>query len=201
MRTRILGGVLAVATAAALAAGCSNTPTPPAGGSSAASPTPSPAAVPAVFPEHNPGDIAFVQGMTPHHSQAIAMSQQAASKASSPEVKQLASRFAAAQGPEINQMHAMLTAWGVPPTPAMPKTGSMPGMMSGEQMTQLAGASGPAFDRMFLQMMTAHHQGAIEMARTELSEGQNPQAKQLARSITAAQQAEINEMSTLLQKG
>ena len=76
-------------------------------------------------------------------------------------------------------------------------SGQMPGMMSGDQMHQLEQASGPAFDRMFLMMIT-HHQGAITMAQTELRAGQNPDARQLAQCIIDTQQREITEMQALL---
>ena len=75
---------------------------------------------------------------------------------------------------------------------------AMPGMLSGDEMHQLGQASGEAFDRMFLQMMITHHQGAITMATTELSTGQNPDARHLAQRIIDAQQREIAEMQTLL---
>jgi uncharacterized protein (DUF305 family) len=71
--------------------------------------------------------------------------------------------------------------------------------MTDELMTQLEGASGADFDRMFLQMMTPHHQGAIDMAEVEQSDGSNPQAIALARSIETSQTAEISEMQQLLQ--
>ena len=76
---------------------------------------------------------------------------------------------------------------------------SMPGMMSDAQMQQLTDASGAEFDRLFLEMMIMHHQGAIEMANTEIAEGSNPEALALAESITTSQTAEITEMQQLLQ--
>lgn len=136
--------------------------------------------------------------MLPHHSQAVAMSQQAESRASSPQVKDLARRISAAQGPEIEQMNAMLAAWRAPSSGAI---SGMPGTMSDQQMNQLAVASGPDFDRHFLAEMTADHQGAITMARTELDQGQNAQANQLAQAIIDAQQAEITEMEALMRHG
>lgn len=71
-------------------------------------------------------------------------------------------------------------------------------MMSGDQMQRFGQATGDAFDRMFLQMMITHHQGAVAMAKTELSAGQNPGARQLAQRIVDAQQREITEMQALL---
>ncbi len=103
-------------------------------------------------------------------------------------------------------MHGFLAAWGAPENPpgsAMSgmdhsQMSGMSGMMTEAQMQQLGQARGAAFDRMFLQMMIEHHKGAIEMARTELGSGQNPQAKQLAQTIIDAQQSEITEMQQLL---
>jgi uncharacterized protein (DUF305 family) len=71
-------------------------------------------------------------------------------------------------------------------------------MMTDAQMQQLRQARGADFDRMFLQMMTAHHEGAVEMARTELAGGRNPEAKALAQKIIDEQQAEITTMANLL---
>ena len=195
MRIRIAGGLMVALIAAALAAGCSSDSSAPA-----ASPGVAPAGAAAVDPAHNAADVAFVQGMLPHHSQAVAMSRQAESRASSPQVKDLARRVSAAQGPEIEQMNGMLAAWGATASGGM-GMGGMPGMMSDQQMGQLSAAAGPEFDRLFLAEMTAHHQGAIMMARTELAQGQNPQAKQLAQAIIDAQQAEITEMESLIRQG
>jgi uncharacterized protein (DUF305 family) len=76
---------------------------------------------------------------------------------------------------------------------------SMPGMMTDEQVQQLTAASGAAFDKMFLEMMIAHHQGAIEMADTVIADGSNTDALALAESIKTSQAAEISEMQQLLQ--
>ena len=67
-----------------------------------------------------------------------------------------------------------------------------------QEMKDLMGASGTNFDRMFLQMMIRHHQGAISMANTEQQQGQDPQAKQLAAKIASDQAAEIREMQDQL---
>lgn len=147
--------------------------------------------------------------MIPHHAQAIAMAEMATQRAESPEVKDLAARIEATQQPEIDQMGGFLRAWNAPvPSTTMPMAemgqmdhgagGAMPGMMSGDQMQQLGQASGAAFDRMFLQMMITHHQGAVTMAETEFRDGQNPEARQLAQRIIDDQQREIAEMQALL---
>lgn len=207
MRTRLINGVLAAATATAVVAGCSSAPSAPA--PTAAPSTPSSATATGGVPvsaEHNAADVTFAQSMIPHHTQAITMSQLAPSRAASPEVKELATKIERAQAPELNQMNGMLAAWGAPAPqagstamPGMPMGGmSMPGMMGEGQMQQLASLSGAAFDRSFLQMMIEHHTGAIQMAQTELAQGQNLQAKQLAQAIIGDQQSEILQMQVLL---
>jgi uncharacterized protein (DUF305 family) len=75
----------------------------------------------------------------------------------------------------------------------------VPGMMTAEEMKQMMAASGPAFDKMFLQMMIRHHQGAIEMAKIELRDGRNAEAKALTAKIVTDQTAEIRVMQKLLQ--
>jgi uncharacterized protein (DUF305 family) len=76
--------------------------------------------------------------------------------------------------------------------------GGMPGMMSNDEMKDLMAATGADFDRMFLQMMIRHHEGAIEMAKTELDEGRYIPARDLAEGIVAGQQDEIDTMESLL---
>ena len=157
---------------------------------------------------HNKADTRFAQEMIPHHGQAIDMAKLAKTQASSAEVKKLAADIEAAQGPEIAKMTGWLKAWGedVPSTDMSGMPGmdhgsdqSMPGMMSTDDMHRLDKAHGADFDQMFLQMMIKHHQGAIEMAKTEQTKGQNPQAVKLAEGIEASQTAEIAEMRQMLQ--
>jgi uncharacterized protein (DUF305 family) len=76
--------------------------------------------------------------------------------------------------------------------------GSMPGEMTEADMTELMSAKGAAFDKQFLTMMISHHEGAIEMARQEVAQGSNPDAKTLAEKIINDQQAEITTMKDML---
>lgn len=153
-------------------------------------------------PSHNEADVTFATDMIPHHGQAITMAKLAATRASNPKVKSLAQRIEEAQDPEIKTMSGWLRSWGedVPPVDmgSMAGHGSMPGMMSAEQMAALTKAKGAEFDRMFLMMMIAHHQGAVEMAKTEQKDGKHPDAKKLAAQIEKAQTAEIADMNALL---
>jgi uncharacterized protein (DUF305 family) len=130
------------------------------------------------------------------------MANLAQTRATDPKVKQLAAQIKAEQAPEIATMEGWLAAWGQPTTmPSMPSgtmPSGMPGMMSSADMAQLAATTGKQFDKLFLQMMIAHHRGAIQMAQAELAHGANPDAKALAAGIIKSQQAEINTMQKML---
>ena len=76
----------------------------------------------------------------------------------------------------------------------------MPGMMSDADLAKLKAASGADFDRQFLTMMIAHHEGAITMAKEETAKGVNPDAKSLAGRIVTAQQGEIDTMNKILDR-
>ncbi len=159
---------------------------------------------PAAGAEHNAADVKFAKDMIPHHAQAIEMAKLAPSRAPSPQVKALAQKIEGAQDPEIKTMSEWLGKWGeeVPPAHGGASGhGSMPGMMSADEMTKLEKATGAAFDKMFLDMMIRHHEGAIEMAKTEQKDGKYADAKALAATIEKAQAAEIAEMKTLLAAG
>ena len=158
---------------------------------------------------HNQADITFASSMMPHHRQAVEMADMALTQAGSPEVKKLATQIKAAQDPEIATMTGWLSAWGAAPMPSgdhdMGSTGGMgtggmgmDGMMTAQEMSALKGASGSAFDRMWLQMMIKHHEGAVAMAKTQLTQGQSPDAKTLAQSIIDGQTTEIATMTALL---
>jgi len=151
--------------------------------------------------QFNAADVTFATDMISHHRQAIEMAELAKTRAQSQQVKDLAARIEQAQDPEIQTMADWLTAWGKPVPDdmgGMDMSGSMPGMMSTEDLQMLQGMSGAGFDRMFLQMMIAHHQGAIEMARTEQADGTNADAQALAGQIWNAQTAEITTTRSML---
>lgn len=145
----------------------------------------------------NMSDLMFVQMMIPHHQQAIEMAELAPTNAASPAVQQLASTIAAAQGPEIEQMQAMLDRWNVPEM-GDHSGHAMPGMVAEADIAELRDARGAEFDRRFLELMIAHHEGAIDMARDPLEHGADPELRRLLESIVATQTAEIAQMRQLL---
>jgi uncharacterized protein (DUF305 family) len=158
---------------------------------------------PAAGAVFNDADVGFAQGMIPHHEQAIEMADIALDPtvSASDQVKDLATRIKGAQDPEILLLTGWLTAWGQPAqmdTSEGHDMSSLEGMMSADDMDALGGAKGPAFDTMWQEMMIRHHEGAIAMAQAEKANGSNPEALALADQITAAQQAEIDEMNAAL---
>ncbi|MEU2039267.1 DUF305 domain-containing protein [Nocardia niwae] len=150
--------------------------------------------------EFDDADVTFLQMMYPHHAQAVEMARLVPSHTDNAQLRALATQVEQAQAPEMQQITALLQSFGKPaPTTSEGHGGhGMPGMMSAEQMAALRAASGPDFDRQWLTMMIEHHQGAIDMSETELSNGRNADAKALAEAIIAAQRAEIEQMRTML---
>ena len=149
----------------------------------------------------NNADVQFAQMMIVHHQQALEMATLADTRASDAEVKKIATDIKNAQDPEIKTMTAWLTAWGQPTSaPGGHNMPGMPGEMSEADMKKLEAATGTEFDREFARMMIAHHNGAIEMARQEQSQGTNPDAKALAATIEKAQTAEVAALQKIVDR-
>ena len=162
--------------------------------------------------DYNATDVGFAQGMIPHHAQAIEMADIALQKSTYEPVLKLARAIKGAQDPEIQQMSKWLSNRGqkVPDTSmsmdhgdhSMDGMGSMmtSGMMTEADMKKLNESTGSAFDRLWLQLMIQHHEGAITMAKEELAKGKNPEMQTLAQAIISGQQKEIDEMNGLLKQ-
>jgi uncharacterized protein (DUF305 family) len=153
-------------------------------------------------------DRAFVREMIPHHKMAVEMARMAKMHGDHAQIRTLAGKIIAAQNAEIRQLTTIATSLGVTPA-KMPTNGQMSsqtmrdldtlgvtmsqsGMMM--NMSDLDGAK--PFDRMFIDMMIPHHQGAIRMARAELAKGKNAKLRSIARGIITAQAAEIRQMNS-----
>ncbi|WP_370291020.1 DUF305 domain-containing protein [Nocardioides sp.] len=209
-----LTAVLALSTAACGGHDGSHSPAKGEGASSSS--------VPASEP-FNTADITFATDMIQHHAQALVMVDLTQGRTLSAATSRLVEAIREAQTPEIETMTGWLRTWDrpVPATvrdhvngghsmegmdgmdgmdhggahDSMP---SMPGMMSQQQMDDLAASSDADFERLWLQMMLEHHEGAVTMARTEVKQGEDADAVALARSIIASQSAEIDQMRKLL---
>lgn len=145
-------------------------------------------------------DVTFMTDMVGHHSQALEMAQLAPDRAKDERVLRLAERVAAGQGPEIKVMQTWLAQQGLPP--ASEKAGhgghaDMPGMATPEEMARLVGASGEAFDRLFLTTMVKHHTGALRMADQAVG-ARNPIVSEMVDDVVGTQGAEIKRMRDVL---
>ncbi|MER7622299.1 DUF305 domain-containing protein [Streptomyces sp. NPDC126503] len=150
----------------------------------------------------NDADVMFAQMMIPHHQQALEMARLADGRAEGPGVKKLVAAIERAQDPEIRKMRDWLKEWGEPESAPMDHGSGhgMSGMMTEQQMKQLAAAKGKAFDRLFAELMIAHHDGAVDMARQERRDGRNATAKRLADDVVRTQSAEIAELRKILDR-
>ncbi len=160
----------------------------------------------------NDADVEFATSMIPHHAQALEMVDLTVGRDLSPEVQAVADAIREAQTPEVEQMTDWLVSWDQPvPATSMDHANAhgdaqtedlddhdMPGMMSADEMDALAAASDGEFGDLFLEMMIQHHQGAVEMARTEQTEGEYADSIALAQSIESSQEEEIATMEGLL---
>jgi uncharacterized protein (DUF305 family) len=203
------------AAAVALAATCAlpalGAQSGPAGQAPLPDPKPRPDLV--AYP-YTKADVEFMQGMIPHHAQAVKMCTMAPTHAGSREVKLMCERMLISQRDEIRMMRIWLLDRGqtVPPPDAthhkMTMPGGMahdmlmPGMLSDEEMAQLDKARGADWDRMFLGFMIKHHEGAIKMVEDLLASPGGAQGDDIygyASDIFADQMAEIERMKKMLE--
>lgn len=193
--------ILAALAAALLLSSCSTSETTSDARSGHQSEEPVIGGQPAGF---NADDVAFAMNMIPHHEQAVELSAMVPDRTADPEVVAVAEQIAGAQEPEIRTMQAFLVQWNENPHGSSGHQGhgmQMHGMVDQATMARLATLEGEEFHRLWLESMISHHQGAIEMARAELANGDNVDAKQLAQTIVDTQAAEIAEMRRMLGGG
>lgn len=155
---------------------------------------------------YSPADVQFLQDMIPHHHQALEMAALVADRTNRPELLDVAGRINASQGDEIQLMQQWLRERGEPvPDPtaheAMHTDHSMAGMATPEQMAELAASGGTAFDRLFLELMITHHEGAVKMVEELLEQpgsAYDPVLFEFTSDVTNDQKAEIERMNALL---
>ena len=187
-------------------AGCAGASAGGAGGAGGAGPAPG--AAPAAGPAYTQADVDFMQGMIAHHRQAQEMAALVPTRTSTESIHLLAERIEVSQTDEI----AMMARWLEERGAAVPAPGShahhaghgaaMPGMLSPEQMSALAAAQGAAFDRLFLEGMIQHHQGALVMVGKLLvtpGAGQEVDVYRIASEIDSDQRIEIERMERMLE--
>jgi uncharacterized protein (DUF305 family) len=154
---------------------------------------------------HTPADVRFMQGMIGHHAQALEMTELVTARTRRDEMRLLARRIELSQADEITLMRHWLQVRGeqVPNEHAHHAPGAtlMPGMLSPEEMDRLAAVTGVEFDRLFLEGMIKHHDGALTMVSDLFANpgaGQEPEMFAFASDVDADQRIEIDRMSAML---
>ncbi len=159
---------------------------------------------------HTEADVRFMQNMIAHHAQALEMSSLAPERAHRDDIRRMAHRIEVSQAAEISLMKRWLERRGeeVPdldaPHGAHAHHGHaelMAGMLTPEQLEELASATGPEFDRLFLQFMMYHHEGALQMVEELFSipgAGQETEIFRFASHVDSDQRIEIGRMSRML---
>ena len=160
---------------------------------------------------YSPDDVSFMQGMIPHHEQALVMAELVSERTNQAELGQIAGRIKASQKDEIEFMQSWLADRDEPVSNndmSMRHSHSdhanrsiMKGMATPEQMAELAAANATAFDRLFLQLMIAHHEGAVEMVENLLDQpgsAYDPVLFEFVGDVKNDQRVEIERMHALL---
>lgn len=176
-------------------------------------------------PSNASAEAGFDRDMQTHHLQGAELALLAHERSSDPEILTISTDILLTQQQQAGQLFGWLTTWGLPqaaPEPAMTwmsrpaltgatdgahahvaaTTGEvperMPGLATSAQIAELTAATGPEADRIFLRLMIAHHQGAIEMADSILARSTNTTVTTFATGVRTSQQAEIDLMERLL---
>lgn len=156
---------------------------------------------------HTPADVRFMQEMIGHHAQALEMTALIPTRTSREEMKQLGQRIEISQADEIKMMQTWLKDRGQPAPDVhahhAPGAKLMPGMLTPEEMKRLADAKGVEFDRLFLELMIKHHEGALIMVKNLFDNngaGQESEVFAFLSDVEADQQMEIDRMFAMLKE-
>ena len=156
---------------------------------------------------HTAAEVQFMVGMISHHAQALDMTDLLRTRSSSADMQLLAKRIELSQADEIRLMRDWLNARGVPLTDHGAHLGHddtlMPGMLTVDEMQQLAATTGSEFDRLFLEYMIKHHEGALVMVDALFAAagaGQQSDIFAFVSDVDADQRMEIDRMSTMLRE-
>ena len=144
---------------------------------------------------NNSTDAAFASMMLPHHEDGVELGELAASKAQSSEIRALGRSIAASQSRQARTLRRMVRTFD---TRKMMSPEAME--RSRIDMRRLRAATGVAFDRMWLDVISAHHMGAIQMGEMEVRGGHNAEARRLARRIVTEQRRQLNRFNGLTQQ-
>ncbi len=146
----------------------------------------------------NSADFRYAQMMIEHHGQAMVMTELVPKRASDSTIKRLAERISAGQKPEIGAMEGWLKRNDGDQHKQHHDHTGMPGMATEAQLKKLRAAEGKAFDKLFLELMITHHQGAVTMATEALTEGNDIFVEEMASDVVVQQTVEVDRMRGLL---
>lgn len=161
-------------------------------------------------PAEGSAEVGFARDMQAHHAQAVEMALLAYDRTSDDHLRQVALDIVLTQQQQQGQMYGWLAVWGLPQAgTAAPMSwasghdhdapdGVMPGMATAEDLAALRAAEGVEADRLFVELMIAHHVGGVEMARAALDLAEHPAVRRLAQAVVDSQTAEIAVLEALL---
>lgn len=177
-------------------------------------------------PSNSSAEAGFTRDMQVHHQQGVELAMIVRDATDDEDVRLLAYDIATTQAQQAGQMYGWLAEWDLPQfgadppmtwmalpaedgagdaheghggdAPAHEPGEPMPGLATPEQIAELRTLEGVAAERMFLELMIAHHQGAVEMAEAVLDRSSYPVVVSLAESVVASQQSEIDLMTGML---
>jgi uncharacterized protein (DUF305 family) len=171
------------------------------------------------MPSTDSVDAGFARDMSRHHLQGVEMANVALERSEDPEIRSLAFDISSTQTNQAGRMEGWLSLWGLPSSggdvmawmaddeahtghsmEGMDMGGEtlMPGMATEEELTELRGLSGTAFDVQFLRLMIRHHQGGLGMAQYAADHADEDAVARLAGTIADTQTAETATMTELL---
>jgi uncharacterized protein (DUF305 family) len=148
---------------------------------------------------HNAQDVAFAEVMIAHHRQGIELAKLAPGRTSDAKVLAIAKQIADEQTPELAEMTVWMTEWGKPlPAPGAAVTG-ITGIAPATEVAKLRAAKDAAFDRLFLTLMIAHHEGGVSQSRDEQRTGADERARGLAEDMAGSEEERLAELKKLVQ--
>lgn len=151
----------------------------------------------------DPLDVMFLQMMLPHHQQGVEMVALAKERAQNEDLRMLAAAIEQTQATEADTMRGWLTSWGEPLTAPPDSHAGHGGMRESDprEVERLSALRGAEFDQRLLNVMIAHQDDAVQMARWESGSGANREVKDLAERIDRSRTAQIGMMRTFLGRG
>jgi len=158
---------------------------------------------------YNSDDVAFANNMIADHRQATELVKLVRERSTNPALAALASKISAMQQPEVKILNVLLVQWnenpdlGDAPNGGQGAAGRIPAMpvtVDDATIAELESLRGPEFDALWLESMIRHHQGSLEIAKAEIADGANVDARALAETMAAQQEADIERMQKMLEE-